>query len=136
MPRRAINYREGDIIAVPLADASWGLGIIARTDGKGGLIGYFFAPKCAPLPVSAKAFSKKPAEAVLIVHCGDLGLLDGRWKVIGQAQNWDRRAWPIPAFARTDAISGLNRKVIYSEESLTTEVTTLHCSPEDAHALP
>lgn len=136
MAPKRISYREGDVIAVPLRDGSWGLGVVARMDAKGGLIGYFFAPKYASVPSSTKHFSKRPAEAVLVVHCGDLGLLESKWKVIGQMEHWERGAWSIPVFVRTDMISGLSRKIIYSEESLTREVKTLPCPPQEVGVLP
>jgi hypothetical protein len=77
----------------------------------------------------------KPAHALLIRLFGDLGLLEGGWKVLGSLPNWDRQLWSVPLFARTESILGLTELVEYSEATLR-EVRSQDCSPRKARRYP
>lgn len=50
MPRRKLNYGEGDWLAVPVRDGGLAVGVVARMDGKGGVVGYFFGPRRNDVP--------------------------------------------------------------------------------------
>jgi hypothetical protein len=131
------KYAEGDWFAVPLRNGGYALGVIARTDGKGGAIGYFFGPAYSVPPSLDDVIDKNANNAILVSNFGDIGLQRKKWKlIIGRASSWDRNQWPIPPFVRTDAISGKNRKVIYDEDNLNTEKSLVSCSPEEAAILP
>lgn len=41
-------------------------------------------------------------DALLVVNVGDLGLLNGEWKVIGHQPGWRRADWPMPLFTTID----------------------------------
>lgn len=136
MPKRRIPYREGDCFVVPLRDGRSAVGVVARIDGKGGAIGYFFGPACAKIPSAEALVRLAPKDAVLVANFGDLGLLRGRWKVVGQIEPWQRDEWPLPLFVRRDVINGTPRKVVYREPDFHAEVELLPCSEEEAKRLP
>lgn len=133
---RKQKYTEGDWFAVPLRDGGYAVGVVARLDGRGGVIGYFFGPKSGVPPSLDEVTDKTANDAVLVSNFGDLGLVRGKWKRIGKAPDWNRDRWPIPPFVRTDAVSGAHRKVIYTEDNLNTEKTLLPCSSTEATTLP
>lgn len=137
MKRKAkFPYAEGDWFVVPLRSGGNATGIIARMDGKGGIIGYFFGPVHGTPPSLAAIQHNRPDEAILVANFGDLGLARGEWKVLGRSSVWDREAWPVPAFVRRDAVTGTPKKVIYRELNFDTEIALLPCSPEEAELLP
>jgi len=135
MGRKKLPYKEGDWFAVPLRDGGYALGIAARVDGKGIVLGYFFTPKYDALPTPDDIGNRQPKHAVLIAIFGDLGFLEGTWKVIRSTEDWDRGKWPIPSFVRVDCISGKAVKVEYSEDNLH-EVRNTPIDPISAHGLP
>src|SRR5688572_21513384 len=122
-----INYEEGSLIAVPLQRKGWALGVVARLSGKGALLVYFFGPVYKAPPRAVKTFSKRAQDAILVVRCGDLGLLERRWKVIGRIQEWDRQAWPMPWFVRTDVVTGTHLRIMYSDDNLTKQIAAVPC---------
>jgi hypothetical protein len=102
MARKKINYKEGSCIAIPLREGGFARGIVARMDGKGGILGYFFGPKSLSLEDIEDCSNLKCQDAILTGKFGDPGLLNGEWTVIGEIQNWDKTEWPMPAFIRID----------------------------------
>jgi len=130
------KYEEGDWFAVPLRNGGYALGVVARLDGNGGIIGYFFGPKYYAPPSLDEVTDKTASNAILVSNFGDLGLRRGKWKRIGKDPRWDRNQWPIPPFVRTDAVSGVHRKAIYTEDNLNTERALLPCSLVEAATLP
>ena len=137
MPRKKLHYKEGVWFAVPLRSGGFAIGLVARMDGKGSVIGYFFGPSHKEIP-SSLDFTKglTPDDAIFIAHFGDLGLLKGTWKVLGEREPWIREKWPLPAFVRTDVISGKHRKVLYFEDNLLKEVQLVPIVAETAKRLP
>jgi len=102
MSRRKVNYQEGDWIALPLIRrGGWGLGLIARCKAPA-IIGYFFGPRRAEPPTVADTVALRREDALLIVDVGDLGLLNGEWKVLGHQPDWSRTDWPMPLFTTID----------------------------------
>src|ERR1700729_2790067 len=95
-----VKYREGDWFAVPLLDGGFGVGVIARANPKAALLGYFFGPVRSAVPTLNDVADLKPADAVLIRKFGHLGIVQGRWPLIGRIDGWDRREWPTPVFVR------------------------------------
>ncbi|MGI8854722.1 MAG: immunity 26/phosphotriesterase HocA family protein [Thermomicrobiales bacterium] len=101
---RKLPYQEGDWFAVPLRDGGFGVGIVARMDGKGRVLGYFFGPRRDAVPLLPEVASMKADQAVWI-HCfGDLGLIEKDWTVLGNDATWNRADWPMPAFGHRDSI--------------------------------
>lgn len=136
MAKRRLPYGEGDCFLVPLRDGRKALGVIARIDGKGGVIGYFFGLADPALP-PAEAIASLTSDAPLLrASFADPGLLRGDWKLVGRVPAWRRDDWPLPAFVRRDAISGAAKKVSYAEGDFHTEVALEHCSDGEAKVLP
>lgn len=102
MPRRKVNYKEGDWIALPLVRrGGWGLGLVARCKAPA-ILGYFFGPRRSEPPTMADTVGLMHRDAIVIGDVGDLGLLNGEWLVIGQQPNWNRGDWPMPLFTNED----------------------------------
>jgi immunity protein 26 of polymorphic toxin system len=78
-------YREGDWFAVPLRDNAYGVGLAARVDGKGGVLGYFFGPRRTELPDLSELAALSAGDSVLVRQFGDLSLLKREWPVIRAA---------------------------------------------------
>jgi hypothetical protein len=110
--RGRLPYKEGDWFAVPLRDGGWAVGRVARMPPpKRGitLLGYFFGPHCESVPSLAAVANLAPEEAVSIELFHDLGLIEGRWPVLGGAgPAWaeQRERWPMPAFGFHDELLG------------------------------
>lgn len=99
MPRRKLNYREGDLVRLPLEEGRQAVGLLARIDQTGGCLGYFYLGN-PPLD------RLDPGKADLVKIFGDLGLLEGRWKVLGPYPGFRRQDWPLPEFAHQDPVNG------------------------------
>lgn len=134
MARKA-NYREGDIFAVPLADGGYALGVVARMDGKGSVLGYFFDERYDDLPELAKD-SLSAVDNVLIQKFGDLGLIRGSWSVIGRIAPWRRHEWPMPAFGRHEELTGRFLRVEYDDDDPNSRPSETEVSPEELEHLP
>lgn len=113
---RVLPYREGSWFAVPLKSGGYGVGVVARMAPAGKIIvAYLFGPRRDVLPSLGELALYRPGDAVRRVRTGDLGLLNGNWRVLGQAEFWDRQHWPMPAFIRrADALKRAWRAT-YSE---------------------
>jgi hypothetical protein len=117
-----------------LREGGYALGVVARK-GKGGvLLGYFFGPRKNDVPSLKDARSLSSKDAILVEQFGHLSLRDRTWPIIGTLEHWDREAWPIPAFCRTESLTGRTWKVVY-DDSLARPVSEERCSPEVASTL-
>jgi hypothetical protein len=104
---KKLPYIEGSVILVPLRKGGFARGVVARAAPKGkALLGYFFAPRLTS-PEEARVDDLDPAKALLRVRFGDLGLINGDWRVIGTVPNWSRAAWPMPDYVRHDPLGVL-----------------------------
>ena len=105
---------------------------------KGGkvLLGYFFGPKFSELPPSESLPKLSAPSAVFTCLFGDLGLHNGEWTLLGPLAGFDPKDWPLPTFARTDAVSGAAKLIDYRSDDLITEVRSLPCSPQEAAKHP
>jgi len=135
MPRRKLPYIEGDWFAVPLPTGGYGLGIVARADRQGGILGYLFGPRHPNLPTKEDIIGLSANDAVLIRRFGDLGLLNGEWQIIYRPDTWHREEWPLPAFARIARDRSRALRVEYTEDAGETESET-PISVEEAMSLP
>ncbi len=89
-----VPYIEGDWFAVPLRGGGYAVGLIARLDPKiHSILGYFFGPRRTDIPKISSAHGYTPEDAVLICICGDLGLVQREWSIIGHQQPWNRTVW-------------------------------------------
>jgi hypothetical protein len=119
-----VNYREGDLFAVPLKPSGYATGLIARTSKKGVLFGYFFGPRHAKPPLLVEVQHLLPKQAVLLRRFGDLGLLQGDWPILGAMSEFTRAAWPMPLFVRYSHLSGKPWFLVeYSEDDLLTPIS-------------
>jgi hypothetical protein len=137
MARRKLPYKEGDWFAVPLRDGGYTLGRVARMDGRGGIIGYFFGPRHEQLPTPADVEGKEPSQAIWIANLGDLGFLEGTWHVISTSGPWRREQWPMPLFKREDLTNPRRAwRVQYSESNFHRPVSEEAVTPDEVRDLP
>lgn len=97
--RKKLLYQEGTSFAVPLRSGGYARGVIARANGEGGAFGYFFGPKIGS-PEEATTEDMKPERAILVGMFGDLGLVKGKWPILGKLDGWKRSDWSMPPLIR------------------------------------
>jgi hypothetical protein len=141
MPRRKVNYKEGDWIALPLVDrGGWGLGLVARCKSPT-IIGYFFGPRRKEPPTMADTVGLRRDDAIVVGDVGDLGMRLGEWLVVGSQPNWNRADWPMPLVVEKDGPrlyltvyddDDLNRRVRY-DRTTTEEALKLGAIPAVVH---
>jgi hypothetical protein len=98
----ADSYSPGCWFAVPLPQgAGFAPGLVARTEPRqdGLLLCYFFPPNGTAVPALEELHELRPEDAILV---GKLGRLSEKWPKLGQAPEWDRGTWPVPAFRQVD----------------------------------
>ncbi len=125
---------EGTWFAVPLRDGGFCRGLMARTDGKGSSFGYFFGPKKATIEDLPDVSGLHPNDAILVGRFGDLGLLNGEWKVIEKDTQWDRTAWPMPPFIRVDEKANTAMKTTFNDNFEI--ISDVPCDPSLAILFP
>jgi len=111
-----VTYREGDWFAVPLRDGGFAVGLIARANPGGVLLGYFFGPLRSEVPKLPDLAVLRPSDAVLIRKFGHLGIVGGKWPLVGRLDGWDRRDWPTPVFVRYEELTGRSFRVFYDDD--------------------
>jgi hypothetical protein len=137
MPRRKLNYREGDWIAVPLKDGGYALGIAARVSSGGAIFGYIFSPRHPTVPTVSETKGLVPSNAVFVGMFGSLGLLEGKWKVVCSSEPWRREEWPMPDFGRVDPMDSTYAvRTTYNENRITEAIAERRVSPAEARSLP
>jgi len=110
--------REGDCVAVPLRGGGFALAVVARSNGQGILLGYFFGPRRSSLPGAADVGALNPEDAALVRRVSALGITKGAWPILFHLPGWDRAQWPIPRFARLQPEDGMAWIVEYGEKTL------------------
>jgi hypothetical protein len=98
-----LPYREGTWFAVPLRRGGFAVAVVARAK-RGGLLCYFFGPRRDSVPTLTELENLKPLDAICRLRVGDLGLLEAKWPIIGQAKSWNRSDWPMPVFIRREPV--------------------------------
>lgn len=113
---KVLPYREGSWFAVPLKSGGYGVGVVARTAPTGKIIvAYLFGPRRDVIPALAELDQMRPGDAVRRVRTGDLGLLNGTWRLIGASDAWQRGEWPMPTFIRRADVVQRAWRATYSE---------------------
>jgi hypothetical protein len=127
-----VNYREGDLFAVPLTEAGYGVGLVARAQPAHGgvLFGYFFGPKRANVPALDELEAIAPTDAVLIRRFGHLEIRQGRWPVIGNQEEWDRTQWAMPTFIRRPSL-GSAMLVTYADDDPSRMISSVKANDND-----
>jgi hypothetical protein len=137
MGKKKLPYREGDWFTVPLRKGGLATGLVARSAPKGRvLFGYFFGPKTQSPPGLKELEQRQPSDAVLVARFGDLGLVNGEWKAIGQSPSWSKTSWPMPVFRRTDVVSGQSQAVSYADDDPSREVGATSHAPSEMETAP
>lgn len=127
---RSLKYGVGDVFALPLRDHGWALGVVARMDGRGAVLGYFFGPRIESLEGVPGEFSFDSRSAIRVCRFGDLGFIQEKWRVVGSIEAWDAKLWPVPDFCRQGHI-----RVVYDERTLSM-IHEESISPNGCRALP
>jgi hypothetical protein len=115
---RKLPYREGDWFTIPLDSGGFAIGLIARMNGKGRLLGYFFGPRRQEPPVPDDVTHLRPTDAMSVELCGDPGILTGNWKIFFHDNNWTRVDWPLPSFGFEDRLINAIYQRLYAEDTL------------------
>jgi hypothetical protein len=118
---------EGTVVAIPVEPKGWVLGVYARVKkgrGSGGVpFGYFFGKVFDQLPDKSVIESLKAKDAILQSKFGDLGLIQGRWKIIGECKPWIRIDWPVPDMMyASDEIFPYDQLIRYDENNMSHEI--------------
>jgi hypothetical protein len=131
-----VSYREGDWFAVPLRDSGFAVGLIARANPGGVLLGYFFGPLRSEVPALAEAADLKASDAVLVRKFGHLGIVQGKWPLLGRLDGWDRRQWPTPMFVRYEELTGRSFRVFYDDDDPNKVLSEEQVAPGEAEQAP
>lgn len=131
-----LPYTEGSVFVVPLSDGGYARGVVARHAPKGRLVfGFFFGPRLKSLD-EPRLDDLLPGNAVLRVRFGDLGLINGEWRIYGTVPGWDRSKWPMPAFVRRDPSGNAAWVVRYSDTNPSQKVGDSRIDVDSAKELP
>jgi hypothetical protein len=57
----------------------------------------------------------QPKDAIRCWQLGDLGLVKGKWPIIGETEHWRREVWPTPTFVRRNELARSAWRVTYSD---------------------
>jgi hypothetical protein len=133
---RRLPYGDGDWFAVPLRDdVGFALGVVARHDHRGGVIGYFFGERFEELPLLESVGSLRAQDAVRVMRFGDLGLVKGQWPILGRLDGWSAEEWPMVAFGRRE-LTGRAFRVVYSPDDLRGPMAEELISDDECDRLP
>ena len=131
-----VAYREGDWFGVPLRDGGFGIGLIARANPGGVLLGYFFGPMRPDVPKLEDVVGLRPDDAVLVRKFGHLGITQGKWPLIGRTVGWERRYWPTPVFVRYEELTGRSFRVYYDDNNPNKVIREEAVPPGEADQAP
>jgi hypothetical protein len=131
-----VKYREGDWFAVPLRCGGFGVGLIGRANPGGVLLGYFFGPPRSEVPKLEDVAGLRPGDAMLVGKFGHLGIVQGKWPLLGRLDGWDRRDWPTPAFVRYEELTGRSFRVFYDDDDPNRVLREEQVAPGEAEQAP
>ena len=136
MPKKKTIYKPGDIFLVPLRSNGLALGLISRIDHDGGLIAYFFNERYLSPPLLTEVSMRTSADSMFICALGDRGFKLGTWIVLGVLPEFKPEHWPMPPFARKDALTGEFFRIVYDEKDFFTELERTPITKDEAVLLP
>jgi hypothetical protein len=76
------------------------------------------------------------SSAAMVRMCGDLGIINGEWKVIAHQESFDRAAWPMPAFGQWSDPNSPGVRVDYPADAPNTSPIATIVTYEEARQLP
>ena len=79
------------------------------------ILAYFFGPRREDIPGLLDVEGLQAKDAMKCLRVGDLGLINGEWRVIGNSINWEQHLWPTPLFIKRDELSKRAWCVTYSD---------------------
>ena len=86
---------------MPLLDGGYGWGLVARlSPGSKIMLAYLFGPKQDGLPDLARLKTLTAQDAIKVLRVGDMALVSGHWRVLGELDAFDAAQWPMPQFLR------------------------------------
>jgi len=130
------NYKEGDWFAVPLKHSGFAVGLAARNTPRGHVIlAYFLDKKFDSIPGLDELENFTVEDTGLVLQVGGLGLVNGEWKVIGKASNWNRSQWPMPKFVRREPITNRIWLITYSDDNPNLVLSEKLINQEEAFGL-
>ncbi|MBZ9722125.1 MULTISPECIES: Imm26 family immunity protein [unclassified Mesorhizobium] len=101
-----LPYREGTLFAVPLRRGGYVIGLVARSAPRGRIIlVYLFGPKRSEIPNLKDISTLQRKDAIRCLRVGDLGLINGDWRIIGELDAWRKEDWPMPRFVDKNDLS-------------------------------
>jgi Immunity protein 26 len=114
------QYEEGDCFKVNLPKNKSAIGLVARGNSKkGGMLAYFYLDEFVNENLDESIDNLKASDSIAIWKVGDLGMINGEWKVIGKRSKWDRNDFPMPKCVREDVFQpGWGWIVQYSEDDM------------------
>jgi Immunity protein 26 len=133
---KRVRYQEGDVFAVPLRDGGYGVGVVARASSKGPVLGYFLGPRRDDVPELSEVEDLEAVDNVLVQKFGDLGLIRGKWPLIGHLPGWRREQWPMPAFGRHEELTGRYLRVEYADDDPNSRPREVEISRDEFEHLP
>lgn len=125
-------------IAIPLDSGGYGLGLVVG--GRSGiLLGYFFPKQFNTLPDLSDTQEICAADAILIAWFSDMGIKQDHWTILGKESAFRREDWPVPFFARVDAVDSTKGFLVkYDSENPdhTKPLQEMKCDSEQLKDLP
>ena len=124
---------EGSVFLVPLRDIGFATGVLARANGVGQCFGYFFGPRVDSsdeVQISSLAIEN----ALLIGKFGDLEIIRGNWKIIGDIPNWESDRWELLPLARIDRDADKAWLCTYDDELNCTRETSISLVEAEKHS--
>jgi hypothetical protein len=131
-----LAYAEGDVFAVPLGGGGYAVGVVARMNGRGAVLGYFFEQRYELAPTLAGVGELDAVDNALIAIFGDLGLIRGKWPVLGRLPGWRRQEWPMPAFGRHEQVTGRYFRVEYDDDDPSSRPSEVEIPRHEFDRLP
>lgn len=97
------QYDEGDLVAIPLRDGTWGCGLVARKQrrpeyGVRMAIVYGLRWQSPNVPTLQQCQELGTDDVVTFFLCEDSCLTGGRWPVLGQMPGFSHASWPVLPF--------------------------------------
>jgi hypothetical protein len=129
------SYTEGTWFAIPLRKGGYGVGIVARERG-GCILTYCFGPCREAVPRLSEISRLQSITAITVLRAGDLGLVRGKWPVIGNATFWNRLDWPMPVFIRREILPPFRNWRIHYSDNDPSELIKQELEPAERLDLP